>query len=366
MNVGIIGSGGWASRYALSLQDSEKARLVAVAGGTRAPAYAGKFGIRLEASVESLCAADDIDIVAVVCPHGVHAEHTVCAADQGKHVIVEKPMATTVAECDRMIEAAERNGVQLMVAHSRRFFPLVKQAKALLDEGAIGKILMLRQLFCHNARGFGTKPGHWMSDPKLSVGFFLGYGCHQLDMTLHLVGSRVRTVMARFGNYWADTPIENCGALFLDFECGAYSTFTELCSMPTELKAWPPFPGFHETNEIVGETGLMLLRPYEKLMLRTAREGEAPAEPPGARGSRGSAGASPSHTNDDWQTLCELSPKEADPVLDFLREEVEALVAAVENDTDPPVTAAEGRHCVEVIEAAYRSSQTGEAVTLPL
>ena len=339
MNVGIIGSGGWASRYALSLQESEKARLVAVAGGTRAPAYAEKFGLRLEPSPAALCAASDIDIVAVVCPHGVHAEHTVCAADHGKHVLVEKPMATTVAECDQMTEAAERAGVKLMVAHSRRFFPLVKQAKALLDDGAIGRILMLRQLFCHNARGFGTKPGHWMSDPKLSVGFFLGYGCHQLDMTLHLVGSRVRTVMARFGNYWADTPIENCGALFLDFESGVYSTFTELCSMPTELKAWPPFPGFHETNEIIGERGLMLLRPYEKLLLRAA---------------------------DDWQTICELTPREADPVLDFLREEVEALTDAIETDTDPPVTAAEGRHTVEIIEAAYRSSETGEAVTLPL
>ncbi len=133
MNVGIIGSGGWASRYALSLQESEKARLVAVAGGTRAPAYAEKFGLRLEPSPAALCAASDIDIVAVVCPHGVHAEHTVCAADHGKHVLVEKPMATTVAECDQMTEAAERAGVKLMVAHSRRFFPLVKQAKQLLD-----------------------------------------------------------------------------------------------------------------------------------------------------------------------------------------------------------------------------------------
>ncbi|MFW6162832.1 MAG: Gfo/Idh/MocA family protein [Planctomycetota bacterium] len=339
MNVGIIGSGGWASRYAKSLQDSEKATLVAVAGGTRARGFAEKFGIRLEESWQALCEADDLDVVAVVSPHGHHADHTVAAAGGGKHVLVEKPMATTVAECDRMIEAAERNGVKLMVAHSRRFFPLVKQAKALLDEGAIGRILMLRQLFCHNARGFGVKEGHWMSDPKLSVGFFLGYGCHQLDMTLHLVGSRVHAVMARFGRYWADSPIENCGALFLDFEGGAYSTFTELCSMPAELKTWPPFPGFHETNEIVGQSGLMLLRPYEKLMLRTS---------------------------DEWELVRELPPEQADPVNAFLREEVEALIHAVETDTEPPVTAAEGRHAVEVIEAAYRSSETGEAVTLPL
>jgi len=169
MQAGIVGSGGWASRYGMALQESEKVKLVAVAGGRRAPGYAEKFGIRLEESPKALCAAKDIDIVAVVCPHGVHAEHTVCAANNGKHVIVEKPMATTVAECDTMIEAAKKNDVKLMVAHSRRFFPLVKQAKRLLEAGTIGRVVMLRQLFCHNARGFGTRPGHWMSDPKLSM-----------------------------------------------------------------------------------------------------------------------------------------------------------------------------------------------------
>ncbi|MBM4039922.1 MAG: Gfo/Idh/MocA family oxidoreductase, partial [Planctomycetes bacterium] len=249
---------------------------------------------------------------------------------------------TSIAECDQMIAAAEKAGVKLMVAHSRRFFPLVKQAKQLLDDGAIGRILMLRQLFSHNARSFGTKEGHWMSDPRLSMGFFLGYGCHQLDMTLHLVGSRVRAVMARFGNYWADTPIENCGALFLDFESGAYSTFMEICSMPNELKAWPPFPDYHEVNELIGERGLMLLRPYQRLLLRNGKEG------------------------DDWKTIAELPPREADNPTIFLREEVEALADAVAGGTVPPVTAAEGRHCVEVIQAAYESSRTGKAVYLPL
>ncbi len=123
VRVGIIGSGAWAGRYGAALQESQKAKLVAVAGGSRAGAYAEKLGIRRAPSPEALCAAKDVDIVAVVCPHGYHAEHAIRAAENGKHVIVEKPMATSVAECDQMIAAAERNGVKLMVAHSRRFFP---------------------------------------------------------------------------------------------------------------------------------------------------------------------------------------------------------------------------------------------------
>ncbi len=109
--------------------------------------------------------------------------------------------------------------------------------------------------------------------------------------------------------------------------------------MPTELKAWPPFPEYGEVNEIVGERGLMILRPYQKLLLRTA---------------------------DDWQTLRELPPREADPVLDFLREEHEAFADSLARNAEPPVTAAQGRHTVEVIQAAYLSSQTGKAVYLPL
>ena len=131
-----------------------------------------------------------------------------------------------------------------------------------------------------------------MSDPNLSMGFFLGYGCHQLDMTLYLVGSRVHTVIARFGNYWANSPIENCGTLFLDFESGAYSTFTEMCSMPNELKAWPPFPDYHEANEIVGERGLMILRPYQKPCSAPATRGRPSASWPRRmpiRSSRSSA-----------------------------------------------------------------------------
>ncbi len=333
----MIGSGGWARWYGEAMQDSDKAKLVAVAGGTRAPKYAEDFGIALEESVEKLCEREDVDLVVICSPHGLHADHAVIAAERGKHILVEKPMATTVEECDRMIEAAKRHKVKLMVAHSRRYFPLVRRAKELLDAGEIGRIVMMRQLFCHNARGFGERPGHWMSDPKLSVGFFLGYGCHQLDYTIWLVGSRVRAVMAQFGNYWGEGPIEKCGALFLLFENGVYSTMWEFCDMPKELSDWPPFPEFGEVNEIVGERGLMLLRPYQRLEVR--KDG-------------------------GWEKILELPREEADPIRTFLRQEVEDLIEAIVNDTEPPITGEEGKHVVEVICAAYESARTGRAVEL--
>ena len=253
-------------------------------------------------------------------------------------MLVEKPLAVSLADCDRMMAAAERSGATLRVAHSRRFFPLVARAREMLAGEALGPIVMMRQTFCHNARGFGTADGNWMSDPQLSAGFFIGYGCHQLDMVIHLAASRVTEVAGAFGNYWADSPIENCGAMFLRFANGAYTTFWEVCSMPTALKTWPPFPGLCERNEIVCEHGLMLLDPYGRLAVRTG---------------------------DEWETISELTPREADPVKTFLAEEVACLFLAADGqDASPLATGEEARHVVEVCLAAMESSRTSKAVSL--
>jgi predicted dehydrogenase len=339
LKVGIVGSGSWATRYGESFKEknSELVELVAVGGGRRADRYAQNFGLRAEESAEALCAARDIDIVVVACPHGLHDKYAVLAAQNKKHVLVEKPMALSVAACDRMIQAARANGVKLMVAHSRRYFPLVRKAKEILDSGALGKIIFLRQTFCHDARSFGGDGVSWRGDPSLSMGFFIGYGCHQLDMTLWLVGSKVTTVSAQFGHYWEKEPIEKTGTMFMRFENGVYSSLLEFCSMPAGLKDWPPFPGMHEVNEIVCERGLMELRPYSKLMVRKS---------------------------DGWETVQELPPREADPLRQFLRQEVEDLARSALSNTEPPIPGEAGRHTVQVCLAAYESSQKGREIAL--
>ena len=129
LGVGVIGPSGWGRNYCQSTQDSQKGKLVAIAGGKRAADTAQKFGVRFEESVESLCKADDVEMVAIASPHHLHPEHAICAAEHKKHALVEKPMATTVADCDRMIQAAKANGVKLMVAHSRRYFPIARKRR---------------------------------------------------------------------------------------------------------------------------------------------------------------------------------------------------------------------------------------------
>ena len=333
--IGMIGSGGWASYYGRSLQKVDDIDLVAVAGGRRAPKYAETFGIRLYQAIPDLLADEQIEAVAIVTPHNTHRDLAVMAAEAGKHILVEKPMAMTPQECDEMIAAADANGVKLMVAHSRRYFPLVQRAKQIIDEGTIGDILMMRQTFCHDARTFYGDPPHWSTEQG---GFFFGYGCHQVDMTFYLVGCGPKTVFGQFHPYWTDIQRPSAGQIFIVFENGAHTTLWDMCMIPDGLDQWPPFPEMTEENYIAGEKGLMILRPYKDLLLRT---------------------------DGDWELVKEYtSRREADPINQFLAEEVRDLLKAVANDEEPPVPGYQGKWTVAAIQAAFESTRTGQAVQL--
>src|SRR5687768_9976392 len=111
---------------------------VELAGATdpRKPAFEGRFF----ASVEALCRSPDIDVVYVATPHPLHAEHACLAARHGKHVLVEKPMALSLDECRRMIDAARQAGVQLLVGHSHSFDSPIRKTRELIQTGRYGKL----------------------------------------------------------------------------------------------------------------------------------------------------------------------------------------------------------------------------------
>ena len=123
IRFGLIGSGYINRGYAAGLHIGQvpDGELVAIAGGTRAPALAAEFGAEAVDSVPELFARDDIDAVIIGSPHTAHLPQTAMAAAAGKHVYVEKPMAVTVAECDQMIEVCRSAGVKLSVNKVLRF-----------------------------------------------------------------------------------------------------------------------------------------------------------------------------------------------------------------------------------------------------
>src|SRR5688572_30821839 len=121
LRIGMVGSGFMGLTYCEALSKYVRdARLAGVAGGSRAAGLAAKYGVPRAASLDTLLARDDIDAVVLATPDTVHCEQTIAAAKAGKHVLVEKPMAPTVAQCDRMIATCREAGVNLAVVKTER------------------------------------------------------------------------------------------------------------------------------------------------------------------------------------------------------------------------------------------------------
>ena len=167
----------------------------------RAQELAEKFGGKAFASVEELLADPSIDAVSVCVANFAHAEMTIKALESGKHVLCEKPMAVTLAECEAMVAAAKKAGKHLMIGHNQRLAKAHMVAKKMIEEGAIGRILTFRTTFGHGG------PETWSIDPGKSVWFFdkkraamgamADLGIHKTDLIQFLTGQKVVRTTAR-------------------------------------------------------------------------------------------------------------------------------------------------------------------------
>lgn len=142
LSVGIIGTGGIAQSHLQAIQQLDNIRVVATMDveASRAKAAADKYGGRYYTKLEDLLNDQEVEGVHVCTPHSFHGEQVVAAAKSGKHVIVEKPMALTLQECDAMIQACEKSQKVLMVGQVMRYYPINHTIKKLIADGAIGKV----------------------------------------------------------------------------------------------------------------------------------------------------------------------------------------------------------------------------------
>lgn len=149
-------------------------------------AYYEEKKVILANSMEEVCASD-ADIVVVASPDHFHTEQCILALDAGKHVICEKPLAPTVAECRKIVEAVKRSGRNFMTGQVCRYAPGFKTAKLLLDSGRIGELACIESEYAHDythAKGYNN----WRMDPVIKREGFLGGGCHALDLTRWIAG----------------------------------------------------------------------------------------------------------------------------------------------------------------------------------
>ena len=202
VNIGIIGCGKIAQvRHLPEYATNPNARLVGYydKNRDRAVQMAEKYGGKVYGSYYEMLNDPEIDAVSVCVENRNHAEITNAALYSGKHVLVEKPMAVTLAECESMVAAAEFNGKHLMVGHNMRFDPVHRRAKELLREGVIGDIITFRTTI-GNAGPEGWSPDRdaWFFDKdKAAMGALSDLGIHKLDLLQYLTGQTVIETTAK-------------------------------------------------------------------------------------------------------------------------------------------------------------------------
>lgn len=226
VRLGIIGLGRAFMLMLPTLAHHPKLKLVAAAD-PRPEArqrFAEEFGARTYESAEELAADPEVDAVYIATPHQFHVAQVGIVARAGKHILVEKPMALSLDDCQAMIATARAAGVHLMVGHSHSYDGPIAQARGLIESGAHGAACMITAL---NFTDFLYRPRR----PEELVtaeggGVVFSQAAHQVDIVRLLGGGRVRTVRAQTGAWDPARPTEGAYSALLTFETGTFATLT--------------------------------------------------------------------------------------------------------------------------------------------
>jgi predicted dehydrogenase len=342
IGIGMVGSGFMGLTYSESLSKHVKgAHLAAVTGGKRAGALAAEYGVPALPSLGALLARPDVDAVILATPDQLHCSQTEQAATAGKHVLVEKPMAPTVAHGDRMITACRAAGVNLAVVQTERFRTLTRRAKELIDGGAVGSLWMLRTIssFPVGVTRDIIANRTWLNDPA-GGGMFMNIASHNTDFLLWLTGGPARRVFAQV-NTFSDLPSPAQSVMAqIGFAGGVMGHMWISSEFPP-----PGFPSSEVRFQVVGSQGLLDFENFEYLDLGKGQGWERVFTP-----QRFDYFKEPK------------SPIRLEPHIRVVQE----FVDSIRERRRPSVAGEEGRAAIELCEACLISARTGQAVDLPL
>ncbi len=337
LGIGIIGSGFMGRTYTETINKyCKRARVRAVTAGSRAGQLAADYGIELESSVESLVDRKDVQAVFIATPHHVHAEQAIAAAEAGKHILLEKPMACTVADCDAILDACKKAKLQSSIAFTQRTRICNMRAKQLIEGGRIGKVQQIASTQLLGG-GVGTLPG-WQSD-SANLGTLFGHGIHNFDSIRWLSGQEIKTVYAKCASFEPAVKVEGSSMVLMTLSGGTFASLWSSFQLPK-----PSFPRSQFAARIVGEKGLLDLDAYGELRLAVDGQWQVVETQPPI----------------DWQGKGFLDPVRLES---YVRQCQDFIDACIENRS-PAVTGWDGRQAVAAALAAYESSRTGKEIVL--
>ena len=319
---GVLGCGDITdNRGAPAINALEGSRLVSFQSRTasQAEAFARRHGAaRYTTSRAELLADPEVTAVYVATEHHRHAEDVIAAAEAGKHVLCEKPMANSVADCRRMIEACRSNGVALQIAYYRRYYPKMLRVKELLDSGAIGRPVSVQIHYSQRLEPERVTPDNWRLRAEHSGGGALvDTGSHRLDLLCWLLGEP-ESVYAFAEREELEMDAPDCESLLIRMASGVHAVTVHGYRTPSE-----------DRFDIVGTEGILSATSLDEPTLRlSTAAGEQTWE-------------LPRHANVHYPLF-----------EDFARR-----LAAGE---PPRYTGEDGLQASRIIEAAYRSARSAQ------
>jgi len=341
IRVGIIGSQFISSIHVESLQRCSAAEAIAVASPTKdhAHTFAKKHGIPHHfTDYRKLLAMDEIDMVVIGVPNHLHCQVTVDAAAAGKHIVCEKPLCLNLAEADRMIDVCRTARVKLMYAEELCFAPKYVRLKQLLDSGALGQPVLIKQSEKHD----GPHAPHFWDVTSAGGGVTMDMGCHAIEFFRWMLGRpKIKSVYAQMGTHvHADkTQGDDNAILIFEFENGVVAVAEE---------SWTKLGGMDDRAEVHGSKSVA----YADLLHGNAIETYSATGYDYAVEKAGSTvGWSFTIYEEAWNY--------------GFHQEMAHFVDCVKHDKPPLVTGADGRAVLEAIFAAYESAGTGRKVNLP-
>jgi predicted dehydrogenase len=342
VRAGIIGSGFIADIHAAALAQAPGCEVVAVAAPNlhRVVDFAKRHDIpRALTNYRDLLKIDELDVVSLAIPNDLHAEVTLAAAEAGKHVICEKPLATSLDDADAMIAACEAAGVQLFYAEPLCFAPKYLRARELAQSGALGEIFLIKQSEEHSGP---HSPWFW-NIKRSGGGALMDMGVHGIVFARWLLGNSVVThVTASMGTFvhGGKTEGEDHAITILNFEGG---------QMAVIESSWAKGGGVDDRLEIYGTKGHTRADLVFGNALPTwSTEGYADA----AEKAGSTKGWSYPGFDDLWNG--------------GYVQEMRYFVECVKRDEPSWLNGQVGRSALEVIYAAYRSAGIGATVRLPI
>ena len=328
VNWGIIGCGDVVERRgAPAIHQAANSRIVAVTSRSMDPvrSFARKYNVmKCYNTITDLLGDGDVDAVYVATPPHLHRQHTIQCAKAGKHVLCEKPMAVNAQECREMTKVCNDNKVKLAVAYYRRFYPKIRKIKEVLEEGALGRIGIVRMqnTFLHNSP-YSMPPREWSMVQEIGGGGCLvDAGSHRLDLLAYLMGGT--TQVSAFTDTSASRyEVEDSASLIMKFENGARGLVNFNWNVRNET----------DDLEIHGDKGWIVASPLDEERLYIYEGDEV---------------------HEHKLPRCEI------PHLPV----IENFVKSINGESEVFIPGEEGIKASQIIDAAYESSRTERVVKL--